>query len=137
MREKSGSSIVLTSHSMEECEALCSRIAILRKGEMIAMGTSQDLKSQYGNTYTMTLIIRKISDRDRVVQEVQKRMKDAVLKTAMTNITTSIVWELPKKKNDKWSKKYEKVEKLAKKLRVKDYMLTQSSLEDTFINLTD
>ncbi|EGT33708.1 hypothetical protein CAEBREN_31359 [Caenorhabditis brenneri] len=137
MREKSGSSIVLTSHSMEECEALCSRIAILRKGEMIALGTSQDLKSQYGNTYTMTLMVKKISDRDRVIKGVQKKMKEAVLKTALTNITTSLVWELPKKPGDKWSRKYEKVEKLAKKLHVKDFMLTQSSLEDTFITLTD
>ncbi|KAF1761155.1 hypothetical protein GCK72_009409 [Caenorhabditis remanei] len=137
MREKSGSSIVLTSHSMEECEALCSRIAILRKGEMIALGTSQDLKSQYGNTYTMTLMVKKISDRDRVIKGVQKKMKEAVLKTALTNITTSLVWELPKRHGDKWSRKYEKVEKLAKKLHVKDFMLTQSSLEDTFITLTD
>ncbi|CAO4370592.1 unnamed protein product [Caenorhabditis nigoni] len=137
MREKSGSSIVLTSHSMEECEALCSRIAILRKGEMIALGTSQDLKSQYGNTYTMTLMVTKISERERVIKGVQKKMKEAVLKTALTNITTSLVWELPKRPGDKWSRKYEKVEKLAKKLHVKDFMLTQSSLEDTFITLTD
>ncbi|UMM24694.1 hypothetical protein L5515_004802 [Caenorhabditis briggsae] len=137
MREKSGSSIVLTSHSMEECEALCSRIAILRKGEMIALGTSQDLKSQYGNTYTMTLMVKKISERERVIKGVQKKMKEAVLKTALTNITTSLVWELPKRPGDKWSRKYEKVEKLAKKLHVKDFMLTQSSLEDTFITLTD
>ncbi|CAI2348434.1 unnamed protein product [Caenorhabditis sp. 36 PRJEB53466] len=137
MREKSGSSIVLTSHSMEECEALCSRIAILRKGEMIALGTSQDLKSQYGNTYTMTIMVNKISDRERVCREVHRKMPEAVLKTAMTNITTSLVWELPKRQKDKWSKKYEKVQKLARKLHVKDFMLTQSSLEDTFINLTD
>uniref|UniRef100_A0A1I7UHK3 ABC transporter domain-containing protein n=2 Tax=Caenorhabditis tropicalis TaxID=1561998 RepID=A0A1I7UHK3_9PELO len=137
MREKSGSSIVLISHSMEECEALCSRIAILRKGEMIALGTSQDLKSQYGNTYTMTLMVKKTKDRDRVIKGVQKKMKDAVLKTALTNITTSLVWELPKKPGDKWSRKYEKVQKLAQKLYVKDFMLTQSSLEDTFITLTD
>ncbi|CAP29617.2 Protein CBG10112 [Caenorhabditis briggsae] len=114
-----------------------SRIAILRKGEMIALGTSQDLKSQYGNTYTMTLMVKKISERERVIKGVQKKMKEAVLKTALTNITTSLVWELPKRPGDKWSRKYEKVEKLAKKLHVKDFMLTQSSLEDTFITLTD
>ena len=33
------STIILTSHSMEECEVLCSRIGILRKGVFSCIGT--------------------------------------------------------------------------------------------------
>lgn len=44
-REHSNSALMLTSHSMDECEALCSRIAVLNRGMLIAIGTSQDLKS--------------------------------------------------------------------------------------------
>ncbi|EYC32449.1 hypothetical protein Y032_0003g1582 [Ancylostoma ceylanicum] len=47
MRDSSESALLLTSHSMDECEALCSRIAILQKGRMIAIGTSQQLKSRF------------------------------------------------------------------------------------------
>ncbi|VDL68079.1 unnamed protein product [Nippostrongylus brasiliensis] len=47
MRDSSQSALLLTSHSMDECEALCSRVAILRKGRLIAIGTSQQLKSRY------------------------------------------------------------------------------------------
>ncbi|KAK6034386.1 ABC transporter, ATP-binding protein [Cooperia oncophora] len=46
IRDSSQSALLLTSHSMDECEALCSRIAILQKGRMIAIGTSQQLKSR-------------------------------------------------------------------------------------------
>ncbi|CAL2028761.1 unnamed protein product [Caenorhabditis brenneri] len=135
MREQAKCSIILTSHSMEECEALCTRIGILRKGEMIALGTSQSLKSQYGNTYMMTMILYHLKDRDAVVKKVEELMSDAVLKTPESSLTTSIVWEIPKKKSDKWSQKYHEVENLAKKVNAKDYMLTQASLEDTFIRL--
>eukprot|EP00081_Caenorhabditis_elegans_P013897 NP_493041.1 ABC Transporter family [Caenorhabditis elegans] len=135
MREQAKCSIVLTSHSMEECEALCTRIGILRKGEMIALGTSQSLKSQYGNTYMMTLILNSLEDLESVCVIVSEEMPDAVLKTPESSLTTSIVWELPKSKSDKWSEKYNQVEVLAKKANAKDYMLTQASLEDTFIRL--
>ncbi|PIO76514.1 hypothetical protein TELCIR_01411 [Teladorsagia circumcincta] len=42
---KSGRVILLSSHSMEECEALCSCIGILCQGKLVDTGTSQMLKS--------------------------------------------------------------------------------------------
>ncbi len=40
-----GATIIYTSHYMEEIEQLCSRIAILDKGRVIAEGTKEELKS--------------------------------------------------------------------------------------------
>ena len=40
-----GATIIYTSHYMEEVEQLCTRIAILDKGKMIASGTKEELKS--------------------------------------------------------------------------------------------
>ncbi|WP_028983998.1 ATP-binding cassette domain-containing protein [Sporolactobacillus terrae] len=40
-----GATIVYTSHYMEEVEQLCSRIAILDKGRVIASGTQEELKA--------------------------------------------------------------------------------------------
>ncbi|KAL9700794.1 hypothetical protein quinque_004235 [Culex quinquefasciatus] len=42
----SGKSIVLTSHSMEECEALCTRLAIMVNGEFKCLGSTQHLKNK-------------------------------------------------------------------------------------------
>lgn len=42
---KQGSTVIYTSHYMEEIEQLCTRIAILDKGKVIAQGTKQELKS--------------------------------------------------------------------------------------------
>lgn len=49
--------ILLTSHSMDECEALCSRIGFLNKGSLISIGTSQHLKSRYGNSFLLTFTV--------------------------------------------------------------------------------
>ena len=42
---KKGSSIIYTSHYMEEVEELCSRIAIMDHGKVIAQGTKEELKA--------------------------------------------------------------------------------------------
>jgi len=52
-RERSKHSIVLTSHSMEECEALCTRIGIMRCGRMRCLGSQQHLKSRFGTEYKL------------------------------------------------------------------------------------
>lgn len=43
----SGKSIILTSHSMEECEALCTRMAIMVNGEFKCIGSAQYLKNKF------------------------------------------------------------------------------------------
>ncbi|GGG89743.1 ABC transporter ATP-binding protein [Paenibacillus radicis (ex Gao et al. 2016)] len=43
-----GSTIIYTSHYMEEIEALCSRIGIMDEGKLIAIGTKEQLKKQSG-----------------------------------------------------------------------------------------
>ncbi len=41
---KNGSTVIYTSHYMEEVEAICTRIAIMDNGKIIATGTSEELK---------------------------------------------------------------------------------------------
>ena len=42
---------MLTTHSMAECEALCSRVGIMVNGSFRCLGTPQQLKSSYGGGY--------------------------------------------------------------------------------------
>ena len=41
-----GCSILLTSESMEECEQLCTRIAIMKKGHLLTIGTPSHITQQ-------------------------------------------------------------------------------------------
>lgn len=52
---RNGLSVILTSHSLEECEALCSRVAIIVAGNLRCIGTIQHLKSKYSKGYYLSV----------------------------------------------------------------------------------
>ncbi|HOV26766.1 MAG TPA: ABC transporter ATP-binding protein [Pseudobacteroides sp.] len=60
---KAGSTIVYTSHYMEEVERICTRIAIIDKGKIIATGTNDELKGMINSGEKITVEIIKIDDR--------------------------------------------------------------------------
>lgn len=47
--------VILTTHSMAECEATCSRLCIMVSGRLTCIGSSQHLKSVYGEGYQIEL----------------------------------------------------------------------------------
>ncbi|XP_065191574.1 phospholipid-transporting ATPase ABCA3-like [Sycon ciliatum] len=49
----SGRSIVMTSHSMEECEALCTRLAIMVNGQFKCLGSLQHIKTKFGQGFNL------------------------------------------------------------------------------------
>jgi ABC-2 type transport system ATP-binding protein len=48
LNKEKGITIILTTHYMEEADKLCHRIAIIDKGRIIAMDTSENLKNDIG-----------------------------------------------------------------------------------------
>uniref|UniRef100_A0A672SD77 Retinal-specific ATP-binding cassette transporter-like n=1 Tax=Sinocyclocheilus grahami TaxID=75366 RepID=A0A672SD77_SINGR len=49
---------VFCMHSMEECEALCTQLAIMVNGTFKCLGTIQHLKYKFGDGYVVTMKIR-------------------------------------------------------------------------------
>ena len=50
-----GKTVLLTTHNMEEADALCQRLAIVDHGQVIALGTPQELKSSVPGGYLLRL----------------------------------------------------------------------------------
>ena len=60
-----GMTIVLTTHSMEECEALATKLGIMVNGQLKCLGSVQHLKSKFGKGYTLILKCKKsVNDGD-------------------------------------------------------------------------
>lgn len=52
---KAGRAIVLTTHTMEEADMLCTRVGILANGALRALGTSVHLKNKFGDGYKVDI----------------------------------------------------------------------------------
>ena len=48
--------------SMEECDALCTRIAIMVNGKFVCLGSPQHLKTKFGQGYTLIVQMGALAD---------------------------------------------------------------------------
>jgi ABC-2 type transport system ATP-binding protein len=53
LRQRVGTTVVVTSHYMEEIEVLCDRLAVLSHGRLVAAGTPAELKARVGPAATL------------------------------------------------------------------------------------
>ncbi|KXJ81820.1 hypothetical protein RP20_CCG016932 [Aedes albopictus] len=135
----SGKSIVLTSHSMEECEALCTRLAIMVNGEFKCLGSTQHLKNKFSKGFLLTIKVNKSEDtqeQDRRVSEVKafvmSQFSGAILKEEYQD---SLSFHVPQT-DLKWSAMFGLMESNKDRLSIEDYALGQTSLEQVFLFFT-
>eukprot|EP00118_Oscarella_pearsei_P005154 m.23294 g.23294 ORF g.23294 m.23294 type:complete len:1794 (+) comp28455_c0_seq2:102-5483(+) len=131
---KEGRSIVLTSHSMEECEALCTRLGIMVNGRFQCLGSIQHLKSRFGSGFSLTIVMgelmadgRKASN-DEVKQLIAKRFPEAALTEEHGD---RLAFELPG--NQKWSYIFGSLESARAELNLASYSVSQTTLEEVFL----
>jgi len=131
-RERSRRSIVLTTHSMEECEALCTRIGIMTAGRFQCLGSQQHLKTKYGGGYTLEL---------RVGPEHEATTPAAISGLFPSSMLTSahagkFKYELPME-SFTLAAVFEAMEANKARLGVLDYSASQPTLESIFLAIAE
>ncbi|XP_055602215.1 phospholipid-transporting ATPase ABCA1-like [Uranotaenia lowii] len=135
---EAGKSVVLTSHSMEECEALCTRLAIMVNGEFKCLGSTQHLKNKFSEGFTLLLKTKpeppeELEPRvEAVKQFVQEKFEGAVLKEQYQD---SLSFQIPRSEM-RWSTMFGLMEAARESLAIEDYALGQASLEQVFLHFT-
>eukprot|EP00746_Dinoflagellata_sp_MGD_P144989 gnl/MRDRNA2_/MRDRNA2_77673_c0_seq1.p1 gnl/MRDRNA2_/MRDRNA2_77673_c0~~gnl/MRDRNA2_/MRDRNA2_77673_c0_seq1.p1 ORF type:complete len:2496 (-),score=513.38 gnl/MRDRNA2_/MRDRNA2_77673_c0_seq1:248-7735(-) len=143
-----GHALVLTSHSMEECEVLCSRLAIMVAGSFMCLGTPIQLKNQYGNGYTLTIKSQIAADNseaielpaDKIKKYVQQELPTSVLSEEHVGlirfrISKSDAQSIQASVKDAFSAMEAAVGGNLKEA-VSDYTLSQTSLEEVFLHFS-
>jgi len=74
MLESEKAAVILTTHSMEECEALCPRIGIMAGGKLQCLGSAQHLKNRFGQGYQIEMKIKHPKDEDNDVLNATRQM---------------------------------------------------------------
>uniref|UniRef100_A0AAX7SSH7 P-type phospholipid transporter n=1 Tax=Astatotilapia calliptera TaxID=8154 RepID=A0AAX7SSH7_ASTCA len=128
---KEGRSVVLTSHSMEECEALCTRMAIMVNGRFRCLGSVQHLKNRFGDGYTIILRVAGPNpDLLPVMKFIESELSGSTLKEKHRNM---LQYQLPSSLTS-LAHIFSILAKNKETLRIEDYSVTQTTLDQVFVN---
>uniref|UniRef100_A0A452IG93 ABC transporter domain-containing protein n=1 Tax=Gopherus agassizii TaxID=38772 RepID=A0A452IG93_9SAUR len=128
---KEGRSVVLTSHSMEECEALCTRMAIMVNGRFRCLGSVQHLKNRFGDGYTITLRVSGPSPDLRAVETfIQNSFPGIVLKERHHCM---LQYQLPSR-SCSLAKIFSILSAHRGTYRIEDYSVSQTTLDQVFVH---
>ncbi|XP_058380535.1 ATP-binding cassette sub-family A member 2 isoform X4 [Diceros bicornis minor] len=127
---KTGRSVVLTSHSMEECEALCTRLAIMVNGRLRCLGSIQHLKNRFGDGYMITVRTKSSQNVKDVVRFFNRNFPEAMLKERHH---TKVQYQL-KSEHISLAQVFSKMEQVVGVLGIEDYSVSQTTLDNVFVN---
>nr|UOU03309.1 ATP-binding cassette subfamily A1-like 2 [Brachionus rubens] len=125
--------VILTSHSMAECESLCTRLAIMVNGQFRCLGSPQHLKSKYGNGYRIVLKTNEQEKNEAILSFIQEKFTSPMIKDVHKD---SVEFNIPFDGN-KLSDIFGILEENRELLSVKDYSITQSTLDQIFISFSE
>uniref|UniRef100_A0A8C8GTP2 ABC transporter domain-containing protein n=1 Tax=Oncorhynchus tshawytscha TaxID=74940 RepID=A0A8C8GTP2_ONCTS len=128
-----GRAVVLTSHSMEECEALCTRLAIMVNGTFQCLGTIQHLKYKFGDGYVVTMKIQAstpgcppdLNPAEAFMEStfpgcVQREKHYNTLQYEIASSSLARIFQLVLANKDR--------------LNIEDYTVSQTTLDQVFVN---
>ncbi|CAL8072882.1 unnamed protein product [Orchesella dallaii] len=158
---EAGTSVVLTSHSMEECEALCTRLAIMVNGKFRCLGSTQHLKNKFGDGYTLIAQIEssreerrmtrqslelgrrhssmnrgKLQEWEQELQPLRNFIERNFPGCSIKDIHPAYVHYHIPDEGVTWGEMFKKMEEAKALFRLEAYSVGQTSLEQVFLGFT-
>ncbi|KAI8848835.1 hypothetical protein BC829DRAFT_417287 [Chytridium lagenaria] len=128
---KKGKTIVLTTHSMEEAEALCQRIGIMAKGTVRCLANPLRLKELYGSGFRI-FFNSKEEDTERACTWIESILPEGWKK--MDAFATNTSYEFPPSTGI-ISSLFVEIEAGKARNGILDWGISQTTLEEVFLRI--
>jgi len=124
LNREGGHTVVLTTHYLEEAQAMCQRVAMLKTGKVVALDT-------------MSALIRRIAG-----SQLQVHLKHGSLPADLQHLVLHPEEQQAPNKFSLRVNEYSEVEKILARLReagveIDEMQLQQADLEDIFLQIMD
>ncbi|CAI9112234.1 OLC1v1012651C1 [Oldenlandia corymbosa var. corymbosa] len=136
--------IILTTHSMEEADALSDRIGILAKGKLQCIGTPIRLKSKFGAGFVTTIRFSNSNETPtreeyticpRQVEAVKSFFKDRLDVVPKEEGLEFLTFVIPHDRESHLAKFYAELQEREGEFRISDIQLGLTTLEEVFLNI--
>ena len=128
--QKRKCALLLTTHAMEEADALCDRLGIFADGELKCVGTSTSLKKRFGKGYKLT-----VHSEAKYESEARKFVLEVAPEAVLLNsLAGTSNYEVPKS-SIHLSKIFTIFEENREKYHIKDWGISNTTLEEVFLKI--
>ncbi|RNF12533.1 ABC1 transporter [Trypanosoma rangeli] len=125
-------SVVLTTHHLEEVEALAHRVAIMANGSLRCLGTKTHLKQKYGSGYEVT-----IRTGETVWQPMVEKFFSRYFPTAALNEVRGNRYTYALPTTMSLSEAFGVLETHGGEICIADYAVSQTSIEQVFLRISE
>ena len=131
-----GQSVILTSHSMEECEALCDRLAIMVNGQFQCFGTVPHLKNKFALGFTIVTKLKVVSSEDSQISILKDFVFSNLPNVEVKDEHKGYIHFHVKSPSTAWSTLFRVMEDAKKEMTpfLEEYSISQTTLEQVFLN---
>ncbi|XP_046970416.1 phospholipid-transporting ATPase ABCA1-like [Vanessa cardui] len=124
--------VLLSTHFMEEAEALGDRVAALHAGRLRCHATTMHLKRALGTGYRLTFTTIGLPNEPAITATIMSKIPEATVKETSLN---SISYNLPSKCSHKFPKLFTLLESKRSSLGIDSIGVGISTLEEVFLKL--
>lgn len=126
--------MILTTHSMEEADVLCDRLAIMAGGELQCIGRSWQLKRRFGKGYTLSITTKSKSKEHALT--IEQFVKDMFPSSSLIDDPIGGVSKFEIGREDVvLSEVFQKLNRETEEFGIVDWGLTETTLEEVFLKL--
>jgi len=128
--------------SMEECEALCTRIAVMVNGRFQCLGSTQHLKAKFGEGYSLIIKLRARTGEEDVGVSLETKTQ-ALMEYISSTFPGSqlkdqhdglVHYRIERAPGLTWAHLFGAVERARSMYDIDDYSVSQTTLEQVFIS---
>ncbi|XP_073463276.1 ABC-type organic anion transporter ABCA8-like [Aquarana catesbeiana] len=123
---------ILTTHYVEEAEAVCDRVAIMVSGKLRCIGSIQHLKSKFSKGYLLEIRLEDTQQVDVIHQEVLHLFPQAARQDRFSSL---LVYKIPMDNVQSLSQAFLHLENAKQTYNIEEYSFSQSTLEQVFLEL--
>ncbi|XP_005526894.1 PREDICTED: ATP-binding cassette sub-family A member 10 [Pseudopodoces humilis] len=127
------SGAILTTHYMEEAEAVCDRVAILVSGQLRCIGSIQYLKNKFGKGYLLEVKVKDPESADVLHSEILRIFPGAARQERFPSL---LVYKVPMKDALPLSQSFSKLEEAKQSCSLEEYSFSLNTLTQVFLELS-
>ncbi|NXF08262.1 ABCAA protein, partial [Smithornis capensis] len=119
------SGALLTTHYMEEAEAVCDRVAILVSGQLRCIGSIQYLKNKFGKGYLLEIKVKDPEHTDLLHAEILRIFPSAARQERFPSL---LVYKVPMEDALPLSQSFSKLEEAKRSCNLEEYSFSFNTL---------